>query len=89
MARKRPRLNITLDPNIKIRAEEIAARLNLPISRLIEQLLIDFSEKLKSNPQTVSQMTQKINDRLKNSQSTASDEAIREITTILSQLVED
>ena len=40
--RNRPRLTLTVDPDIKTKIKEIAADLSVPVSRLVEFIISEF-----------------------------------------------
>lgn len=82
--RDRPRLNITLDPDLKERADHLADELDVPLSRLIEEILHEFIDRYEEDPMVGVKVRKSIADR-KQTESTPEDEetAKQEIKNIL------
>ncbi|MFB6345034.1 MAG: ribbon-helix-helix protein, CopG family [bacterium] len=78
--RDRPRLNLTLDPDIKDRIKTEAQKLNVPVSRLVEEVLRKFLEASSDDPMVAPSVRKDIKDRQYQSDDTdPSDEAIQNI----------
>lgn len=61
--RNRPRLNITLDPEIKDRIKTEASKLNVPVSQLVEEVLRRFLEASSDDPMVAPSVRKEIKDR--------------------------
>jgi antitoxin component of RelBE/YafQ-DinJ toxin-antitoxin module len=87
--RDRPRLNITLDADLKKRAEDVADQLNLPLSRLIEDVLAEFLELYEEDPTVGVEVRKSVTDRKKaESPSSKEESAKEEIENILEAMEE-
>ncbi|MGM0381573.1 MAG: DUF6364 family protein [bacterium] len=58
--RNRPRLNVTLDREVKERMKKIAADLGLSLSRLLEFILEDFLEEYEQQDSLPADLEEKI-----------------------------
>lgn len=61
--RDRPRLNLTLDPDVKERIKVEAKKLNVPVSRLVEEVLRRFLEASNEDPMVAPRVRKEIKDR--------------------------
>lgn len=48
--RNRPRMNLTLDPEVKDNLKKAAAELNLSVSRLLEEIAANFLSRYEDDP---------------------------------------
>lgn len=65
--RERPRLNITLDAEVKEQIKIEAEKLNVPVSRLIEEVLRKFLEASGEDPMVAPRVRKEIKDRKRQS----------------------
>ncbi len=87
MNRRRPRLNITLDPTVKERLERKAEAMSVSRSRLIEALIREFLEISRDDPRLDMEVRRAIQDRKGGSESEADpDEKRRQIEAILEDM---
>lgn len=87
MNRQRPRLNITVDPDLKERLQSLADRLNISVSRLIEEVMFEFLELYQEDPMIGSRVKKSILDRKREPTATEDEtEAKKQIEQILNAL---
>ena len=87
MNRQRPRLNITVDPDLKERLQSLADRLNISVSRLIEEVMFEFLELYQEDPMIGSRVKKSILDRKRETTATEDEtEAKKQIEQILNAL---
>jgi hypothetical protein len=82
--RDRPRLNVTLAPDIKTEIKSIAEESGVPVSRLIEEVLREFLSTYEDDPMIVRRITKQIEDRKRESEEP--DEETETIRNILDQM---
>lgn len=61
--RNRPRMNLTLDCEVKERIKNEAEKLNVPVSRLVEEVLRRFLEASSEDPMVAPRVRKEIKDR--------------------------
>ncbi|MFB6356162.1 MAG: hypothetical protein ABEJ65_06565 [bacterium] len=87
--RDRPRLNITLDADVKQRIRDVADDINVSTSRLIEAITREFLQEYEDNPMLGNQFRKEISDRRYKTEDTAEsgeeEEAKQEIQNILEE----
>jgi len=84
--RRRPRLNITLDPEIKKRVLEVSEDLDVTVSRLIEEVLHEFLELYRNDPTVGMDVKKSVTER-KNDESTRKEKETRkQIEAILEDM---
>lgn len=85
--RDRPRLNITLSPDLKDQLKQLSEKLNLSVSRLIEEVMYEFLDLYEQDPMVGSKVKKSIIDRKKQQRASAEEEqAKEEIEQILDAL---
>lgn len=78
--RNRPRMNLTLDPDVKQRIKTEAEKLNVPVSRLVEEVLRKFLEASSDDPMVAPRVRKEIKDRqYESAEEEPSEEAIENI----------
>lgn len=78
--RNRPRLNITLDPEVKERAQAAARTLDVSTSRLVEEVLREFLRSHEEDPMVGRTLRREIEDRKnQNAGGTGTPEQIKNI----------
>lgn len=82
--RDRPRLNITLDAEVKDRLKDIASSLDVTSSRLIEEVLREFLDSFEEDPMTGRRLKKCIEDRKRNA--TDEDDKSQAVKNILEQM---
>jgi len=58
--RNRPRLNVTLAPEIKKKIKNLAGELDLSVSRLLEFIIADFIEKYNAEKEPVDRLKKRV-----------------------------
>jgi hypothetical protein len=82
--RDRPRLNVTLAPDIKKEIKSIAQESGVPVSRLIEEVLREFLSTYRDDPMIARRITKQIEDRKRKSDE--DDQETETIRNILDQM---
>lgn len=87
--RDRPRLNITLDRDLKKQLDEVASELDITRSRLIEDVVAEFLDLYEDDPMVGIRLRKSVTERKRQESTSGADQqAKEEIKQILDALDE-